>query len=48
MTDIAILSDLEAKLKVGIASRYLIPQSVILDTELTLSLPKGPDGRQRA
>lgn len=42
VTDIAILSDLEAKLKVGIASRYLIPQSVILDTELTLSLPKGP------
>ena len=42
VTDIAILSDLEAKLKIGIVSRYLIPQSVILDPELTLSLPKGP------
>lgn len=42
VTDIAILSDDIAKLKIGIASRYLIPSSVILDPELTLTLPKGP------
>lgn len=38
-TDIAILSDEEAGLKIGIASRYLLPASVILDPALTLSMP---------
>lgn len=38
-TDIAILSDEEAQLKIGIASRYLLPASVILDPCLTVSMP---------
>lgn len=42
VTDIAILSDEAAQLKMGIVSRHMLPASVILDPELTLSLPKGP------
>lgn len=40
VTDLAILSDDVAKLKIGVASRYLIPSSVLLDPELTVSLPR--------
>ena len=39
VTDLAILSDNVAKLKIGVASRYLIPTTVLLDPELTVSLP---------
>lgn len=42
VTDIAILSDEAAQLKMGIVSRHMLPASVILDPELPLSLPKGP------
>ncbi len=40
VTDLAILSDNIAKLKIGVDSRYLLPSSVLLDPELTISLPR--------
>lgn len=40
VTPIAILSDHEEKLKKGIVSPYLIPETAVLDPELTISLPK--------
>lgn len=39
VTPIAILSDVEHKLKKGIVSRSLIPDVAIVDPELTLSVP---------
>lgn len=39
VTPIAILSDESEKLKKGIVSPYLFPQTAILDAELTLGLP---------
>lgn len=39
VTPIAVLTDLEQKLKKGVVSRFLIPDISIVDPELTLSLP---------
>lgn len=41
VTNIAILSDEIAKLKVGVVSPYLIAHTVLLDPELTIGLPQG-------
>ncbi|MDO8361161.1 MAG: iron-containing alcohol dehydrogenase [Devosia sp.] len=41
VTPVAVLSDPERALKVGISSPYLIPQAAICDPELTLSCPAG-------
>ncbi len=41
VTNIAILSDEIAKLKVGVVSSYLIAHTVLLDPELTYGLPPG-------
>ena len=39
VTNVAILSDTVAKLKVGVVSPYLIAHTVLLDAELTVGLP---------
>ncbi len=41
VTPVAVLSDEERVLKVGISSPYLIPHAAICDPELTLSCPPG-------
>lgn len=41
VTPVAVLSDAERSLKVGISSPYLIPAAAICDPELTLSCPPG-------
>ncbi|WP_421367786.1 iron-containing alcohol dehydrogenase [Agrobacterium tumefaciens] len=41
VTPVAVLSDVERSLKVGISSPYLIPTVSICDPELTLSCPPG-------
>ena len=41
VTPVAVLSDAERSLKVGISSAYLIPMVSICDPELTLSCPAG-------
>jgi len=41
VTPVAVLSDAERNLKVGISSPYLIPLAAICDPELTLSCPAG-------
>lgn len=41
VTPVAVLSDSERSLKVGISSPYLIPTASICDPELTLSCPPG-------
>lgn len=41
VTPVAVLSDIERSLKVGISSPYLIPTVSICDPELTLSCPQG-------
>lgn len=41
VTPVAVLSDDERTLKVGISSPYLIPAVAICDPELTLTCPKG-------
>src|SRR5690606_6504282 len=41
VTPVAVLSDDERVLKVGISSPYLIPHAAICDPELTLSCPPG-------
>lgn len=42
ITDVAMLSDLEKKLKMGIRANQIAPAVALLDPELTLSLPAGP------
>lgn len=41
VTPVAVLSDPERTMKVGISSPYLIPQAAICDPELTLTCPQG-------
>lgn len=41
VTPVAVLSDAERSLKVGISSPYLVPTAAICDPELTLSCPPG-------
>jgi alcohol dehydrogenase class IV len=41
VTPVAVLSDAERSLKVGISSPHLIPAAAICDPELTLTCPKG-------
>lgn len=41
VTPVAVLSDPERTMKVGISSPYLIPQAAICDPELTLTCPPG-------
>lgn len=41
VTPVAVLSDAERSLKVGISSPYLIPAAAICDPELTLTCPTG-------
>lgn len=41
VTPVAVLSDPDKIMKVGIASPYLIPEAAICDPELTLTCPKG-------
>lgn len=41
VTPVAVLSDAERSLKVGISSPYLIPAAAICDPELTLTCPAG-------
>ena len=41
VTPVAVLSDPERTMKVGISSPYLIPQAAICDPELTLTCPAG-------
>lgn len=41
VTPVAVLSDLDRAMKVGISSPYLIPSAAICDPELTLTCPKG-------
>ena len=40
VTPIAVLTDLEAKLKKGVVSTHIVPDVAIVDPELTLSVPK--------
>ncbi|MGD8293765.1 MAG: iron-containing alcohol dehydrogenase [Desulfobacterales bacterium] len=42
MTDVAVLSDPDKKLKMGIRSRQIAPTLALLDPTLTLTLPSGP------
>lgn len=42
ITDVAMLSDLEKKLKMGIRANQIAPAVALLDPELTVSLPVGP------
>ena len=39
VTPIAVLTDVQQKLKKGVVSKYLVPDVAIVDPELTLSLP---------
>jgi len=39
VTPIAVLTDVENKLKKGVVSKYLIPDVAIIDPEMTISLP---------
>lgn len=42
ITDVAVLSDHEKKLKMGLRSAYVAPRVALLDPLLTVSLPPGP------
>ncbi len=42
ITDVAVLSDHEKKIKMGLRSAYVAPRVALLDPILTLSLPPGP------
>jgi alcohol dehydrogenase class IV len=42
ITDVAVLSDHEKKIKMGLRSAYVAPRVAVLDPMLTLSLPPGP------
>jgi alcohol dehydrogenase class IV len=42
ITDVAVLSDYEQKIKMGLRSPYVAPRVALLDPLLTLSLPPGP------
>jgi len=42
ITDVAVLSDHEKKIKVGLRSAHVAPRVALLDPLLTLSLPPGP------
>jgi alcohol dehydrogenase class IV len=42
ITDVAVLSDHEKKIKMGLRSAYVAPRVALLDPLLTISLPPGP------
>ena len=42
ITDVAVLSDLEKKIKVGLRSPYVAPAVALLDPMLTVTLPPEP------
>jgi alcohol dehydrogenase class IV len=42
ITDVAVLSDHEKKMKMGLRSAYVAPRVALLDPLLTISLPPGP------
>ena len=42
ITDVAVLSDHEKKIKMGVRSAYVAPRVALLDPLLTISLPHGP------
>ncbi len=42
ITDVAVLSDHEKKIKMGLRSAYVAPRVALLDPLLTVSLPPGP------
>jgi alcohol dehydrogenase len=42
ITDVAVLSDHEKRIKMGLRSAYVAPRVALLDPILTLSLPPGP------
>jgi alcohol dehydrogenase len=42
ITDVAVLSDHEKKIKMGLRSAYVAPHVALLDPLLTVSLPPGP------
>ena len=45
VTSFAVITDHERKFKMGIGGAFLIPNAALIDPELSLTLPPGPDGR---